>query len=182
MRQSFLAAIALLSTLVSVQSADADWFEHHYHNIKRGYHRNVAWPWPYVCPDRVAVREPFRMMVDNGWRRQNLLGPHHFNAQSNRLTTAGELRVHWIMTQAPPERRSIFVERADSPDVTSQRLAVAREYAMRVSVDGQEPQTFESHLVSEGRPASIVDATNVRFYESMRPPVLPPPIGGTGAP
>jgi hypothetical protein len=178
MRRSFLAAIALLSTLVSVQSADADWFEHHYHNIKLGYHRNVAWPWPYVCPDRVAVREPFRMMVDNGWRRQNLLGPHHFNSETNRLTTAGELRVHWIMTQAPPERRSIFVERAARPDVTAERMAIVREYATRVSLDGQEPQAFESHLVSEGRPASVVDATNVRFYESMRPPVLPPPIGG----
>jgi hypothetical protein len=82
------------------------------------------------------------------------------------------------MTQAPPERRSIFVERAARPDVTAERMAIVREYAARVSLDGQEPQAFESHLVSEGRPASVVDATNVRFYESMRPPVLPPPIGG----
>jgi hypothetical protein len=178
MRRSFLAAIALLNALVCVQSADAVWFEDSYYNIKRGYHRNVDWPWPYTCPDRAAVREPFRMMVDNGWRRQNLLGSHHFNAETNRLTTAGELRVHWIMTQAPPERRNIFVERAATPDVTAQRLAVARDFAVQVAIDGQEPQTFESHLVSEGRPASIVDATNVRFYESMRPPVLPPPIGG----
>jgi hypothetical protein len=154
------------------------WFEDTYYNIKRGYHRNEAWPFPFICPDRAAVREPFRIMVDNGWRRQNLLGQHHFNSETNRLTTAGELRVHWIMTQAPPERRSIFVERAANPEVTAQRLAVARDYAAQVSIDGQEPQTFESHLVSEGRPASIVDATNVRFYESMRPPVLPPPIGG----
>jgi hypothetical protein len=180
MRRSFLAALALLNALVCVQSASADWFEHHYHNIKRGYHRNMAWPWPYICPDRVAVREPFRMMVDNGWRRQNLLGSHHFNAESNRLTTAGELRVHWIMTQAPPERRNIFIERAASPDVTAQRLAVAREYAAQVSIDGQEPQAFESHIVSEGRPASVVDATNVRFYESVKAPVLPAPITGIG--
>jgi hypothetical protein len=178
MRRNLLAVLALFVSFACVQSADAVWFEHSYHNIKRGYHRNEAWPWPYVCPDRVAVREPFRMMVDNGWRRQNLLGPHHFNAETNRLTTAGELRVHWIMTQAPPERRNIFIERAAQPEVTADRLAVVREYAAQVAIDGQEPQAFESHLVSEGRPASIVDATNVRFYESMRPPVLPPPIGG----
>ncbi len=178
MRRSFLARYALLSTFVCLQSADAVWFEDNYHKIKRGYHRNEAWPWPYVCPDRLAVRDPFRVMVDNGWRRQNLLGPHHFNAETNRLTTAGELRVHWIMTQAPADRRSIFIERAAQPDVTDERLAVVREYAAQVAIDAQEPQAFESHLVSEGRPASVVDATNVRFYESMRPPVLPPPVAG----
>jgi hypothetical protein len=179
MRRNLLAVLALLSSLISVQSANAGWWEDSYHYVKLGYHRNAAWPWPYVCPDRDAVREPFRVMVDNGWRRQNLLGQHHFNPETNRLTTAGELRVHWIMTQAPAERRNIFIERSAQPDVTTERLAVVREYAAQVSIDGQEPQAFESHLVSEGRPASIVDATNVRFYESMRPPVLPAAITGS---
>ena len=178
MRLNLLAVVAVLGALVCVQTADAWSFEESYHQAKLGYHRNEAWPYPFICPDRIGVREPFRMMVDNGWRRQNLLGQHHFNAETNRLTTAGELRVHWIMTQAPAERRSIFVERADTADVTAERMAVVRGYAAQVSLDGQEPQAFESHLVSEGRPASVVDATNVRFYESMRPPVLPPPIGG----
>jgi hypothetical protein len=176
MRRNLLAVIALLASVVCVQSAKAGWWEDSYHYVKLGYHRNAAWPWPYVCPDRMAVREPFRLMVDNGWRRQNLLGPHHFNAETNQLTTAGELRVHWIMTQAPAERRSIFLERAAQPEVTAERLAVVRQYASQVAIDGQEPQAFESHLVSEGRPASVVDATNVRFYESMRPPVLPAAI------
>jgi len=80
--------------------------------IKQGYHVNKQWPWPYVCPDRIAVREPFCIMVNNGWRRENLLGAHHFNPDSNQLTSAGQLRVQWIMTQAPPDHRNIFVERA----------------------------------------------------------------------
>jgi hypothetical protein len=141
--------------------------------IKRGYHQNVIWPWPYVCPDRAAVREPFAMMVNNGWRRQNLLGEHHFNANSDQLSTAGELKVHWITTQAPPERRNIYVERSLNPEVTERRLAAARDYAARVETGGQVPQVFDTHLVSEGRPAATVDATNVRFQESMPPPVLP---------
>ena len=180
MRRSLLALAALVAALLCVESADAVWIEDGYHYVRRGYHRNVAWPWPYVCPDRIAVREPFQAMVNNGWRRQNLLGTHHFNFESNQLTTAGELRVQWIMTQAPPERRSIFIERSTDPEVTAQRLAVVRDYAAQVAIDSQEPQAFESHLVSEGRPAAVVDATNVRFYESMRPPVLPPPVAGPG--
>ena len=92
MRLSVLSVVAIWGTLQFIESADAVWFEDTYHNIKRGYHRNEAWPFPFFCPDRASVREPFRIMVDNGWRRQNLLGEHHFNAETNRLTTAGELR------------------------------------------------------------------------------------------
>jgi hypothetical protein len=173
MRRTLLAIVALLVVAGCTRTAGAVWVESKYHEIRRGYHRNVAWPWPYFCPDRVAVREPFRMMVNNGWRRQNLLGPHHFNDNATELTTAGELRVHWIMTQAPAERRSIFIERAQESHVTAQRIEAVRQYAAHVAVDGQEPQVADTHLVSEGRPAAVVDATNVRFQESLPPPVLP---------
>ncbi len=179
MRRCLLATLAFSIVAVSFQSAKAVWIEDSYRNIKRGYHRNVAWPWPYTCPDRNAVREPFSIMIDNGWRRQNLLGPHHFKAETNELTTAGELRVHWIMTQAPPERRRIFVERANTPETTAQRIETARMYAAQVAANA-DPQVMDTHLVSEGRPASVVDATNVRFYESMRPPVLPAATAGLG--
>jgi hypothetical protein len=112
-------------------------------------------------------------MINNGWRRQNLLGPHHFDSKADHLTTAGELRVQWIMTQAPEARRTIFIERDIDPAVTAQRLATARDYAAQLTAGGQPPQLMETHLISEGRPASVVDATNVRFQESMPPPVLP---------
>jgi hypothetical protein len=114
-------------------------------------------------------------MVNNGWRRQNLLGVHHFNPVTNQLTAAGELRVQWIMTQAPPERRDIFVERALDADANSQRLAAVRDYATKVTIDGRMPQVQESHLVSEGRPAAVVDAVNVNFMKAMPAPVLPDP-------
>ena len=177
MRRTLLAALAPMIVGGFVHTAQAVWVDETAHYIKRGYRQNVVWPWPYVCPDRIAVREPFAIMVHNGWRRQNLLGTHHFKPGTNELTTAGELRVHWIMTQAPPERRTIFVERALEPKVTEQRLAAAREYAAHVALNGELPQVAETHLVSEGRPASIVDATNVRYQESMRPPVLPVLVG-----
>jgi hypothetical protein len=180
MRRTLIAAVVVVIGASCVPSALAVWVDSTAHYVRRGYHRNEMWPWPFVCPDRVAVREPFCMMVDNGWRRQNLLGPHHFTADGNKLTTAGELRVRWIMTQAPPERRSIFIERSVETDLTGQRLATAREFATQVAVDGQEPQVFETHLMSEGRPASVVDATNVRFQESLPPPVLPASTYGNG--
>jgi hypothetical protein len=141
--------------------------------VKQGYRANQMWPWPYVCPDRVAVREPFCLMVNNGWRRENLLGSHHFIPETNQLNAAGQLRVQWIMTQAPPDRRNIFVERSLDQSITNQRIAAAQEYAAQVALDGRPAQVSQTHLVSEGRPATLVDFTNTKFQQSMPVPVLP---------
>ena len=180
MRRTLIATLASMIVGGFVHTAQAVWVDETAHYVKHGYRQNVDWPWPYICPDRIAVREPFCQMINNGWRRQNLLGPHHFKS-SKELTTAGELRVHWIMTQAPADRRTIYVERALEPEVTERRLAAVRDYAAKVVFDGQMPQVTDTNLVSEGRPAAVVDATNVRFYESMQPPVLPAVVGAAGS-
>jgi len=174
MRQAIIAAIVVAIGASHASAAQVDtmaWY------IKCGFRQNVDWPWPYVCPDRTATRQPFNIMVQNGWRRQNLLGAHHFTPDGDKLSTAGELKVRWIMTQAPPDHRDVFVERSIDPTITTHRVAAARDYAEKVSIDGQTPVVEETYLLCEGRPASVVDAVNVRFQESMPPPVLPTASG-----
>ena len=173
MRRAIIVTLAAVMLAGGAQSAFAVFVDSMGHRVKRGYHQNVAWPWPYICPDRMAVREPFAIMVTNGWRRQNLLGSHYFDPQTQQLTTAGELQIRWILTQAPPERRQLFVERSIDPAVTAQRVAAARQYASLVSDNGQLPPIYETNLMAEGRPATMVDMTNVRFMENMPLPVLP---------
>jgi hypothetical protein len=173
MHRTLILALTCLTLVSSEQAANAVFFDDGVHYVKRGYYANQMWPWPYQCPDRIAVREPFCLMVNNGWRRQNLLGAHHFNASTNQLTTAGELRVQSIMTQAPVDRRNIYIERSLEADTNAARLTAVRDYATRVSTDGRTPQVEETHLVSEGRPAAVVDATNVKFMQAMPAPVLP---------
>jgi hypothetical protein len=125
----------------------------------------------------MAAREPFEIMVRNGWRRQNMLGSHHFNPGTNKLTTAGELHVRWIMTQAPESRRQVFVERSIDPMVTAERLAATREFTERAALDGRVPSVTETNLVAEGRPAATIDWINVKYLENMPPPTLPDPQG-----
>ncbi len=173
MRQMMLATIAILVTALAATSASAVFIDTTAHYIKSGCRRNTAWPYPYICPDRAAVREPFEIMVRNGWRRQNLLGGYLFDPATNQLTMAGQLQVRWIMTQAPPAYRQVFIERSLDPAVTAERIAATRQFAARVSLDGQLPEVFESGLMAEGRPAAIVDTTNVKFMENMPAPVLP---------
>ena len=69
MRRTFIAAAAIVITLGIVQAASAVCADHAVMYYKHTFYSNAQWPWPYVCPDRVAVQEPFCMMINNGWRR-----------------------------------------------------------------------------------------------------------------
>ncbi|HEX5103587.1 MAG TPA: hypothetical protein VFV87_07250, partial [Pirellulaceae bacterium] len=39
-----------------------------WYRSKVDWHRNNAWPEPFASADRAAVREPFCLMIDNGWK------------------------------------------------------------------------------------------------------------------
>lgn len=170
--------VVVLACVGSVAGAQAFWLDAFFHRVETGRRINAQWPAPHVCPDRMHVRAPFDQMVVNGWRRQNLLGPQHFTEDSSALTTAGELKVRWIMTQPPEQFRQVFVERSMNPTDTAKRVEVAQQYASQFGM-GEGALVTETNLIEEGRPASMVDAIEVRFRESMPPPVLPAAEGAT---
>lgn len=149
--------------------------------IELGRKINEAWPYPHVCSDRQWAVAPFETMVQNGWRRQNLLGAHHFDEETQRLTRAGELKVRWTMTQNPPQYRKLYVERSLDPSVTEQRIATARAFAAQASMEGSEPVVAETHILSQGRPATSVVFEQKSFQENMIPAVLPAPTGDAAA-
>jgi len=110
-------------------------------------------------------------MVNNGWRRQCLLGRHHFDAETGKLTRAGELKVRWILTQTPPNRRQIYIERAADTTTTEQRLATAQDYANGMTLEGGEAMVAATHIQSEGRPAAVVDRERSLYIENRFPPI-----------
>lgn len=150
-------------------------------HIKNGCQTNAMWPYPYICPDRVWAKAPFDVMVNNGWRRQNLLGSHHFDSETGKLTRAGELKVHWILTQTPPSQRQVFVERSMDQSVTDQRVAMAQEFAGDIQFDGEQAIVQDTYVRSPRRPAGIVDAERNSFIESRPPAVLPAANSSTAA-
>jgi hypothetical protein len=88
------------------------------------------------------------------------------------LNEAGQLRVAWILTQAPIHRRTIFIERSINAVVTGRRIEAAQQYAAAVAPEGTI-QIVDTHIMYEGRSAVDVDMTNVRFRESAPAPILP---------
>ncbi len=141
--------------------------------FKAGYTANVAWPSHFIPPARRGVCDAFAVMANNGWRRQNLLGDYHFEPESNKLTRAGEMKVNWILTQAPVQRRTVYVQRGAEESQTSARLASVENYGGTMSPAIASVDVMDTHIVAEGHRASSVDNIFVGYQENRPPPVLP---------
>ncbi len=172
MKRLALAAIALGMTTLAVAPADGFWLDAFYCHLERGREGNNLWPHQHLETDRRNASAPFDVMVRNGWRRQNLLGSHHFTEDGAQLTEAGKLRVQWILTQPPVEHRQVFIERSLNEEVNVARIAAANEFATIAVRDGVPTDAQGTHILSDGRPATTVDFVNTQFRENMMTPAL----------
>jgi len=146
----------------------------------REFKRRNCWPKPFSCPDRYAVRAPFHTMVNNGWRRQNLLGDHHFARGTGELTEAGKLKVRWILTAAPQHHGEIYVHKAETVDETAARMESVRLAAAEIAPERGPPPVLETGIPEYGWPAWRVDAVGRAFESSMPEPKLPEVQAGEG--
>lgn len=152
----------------------------HGEEFKAAFHDNLMWPQQYVKPSRRAICQAFDTMTVNGWRRNNLLGKYDFNTEGEGLSEAGKLRVTWILTQAPPNRRTIFVQRGIDEATTAARVEAVQTLAANFSYAGPA-DVQESHLQDDGHPASSVDAVFTGFNANQMPPILPQASGGASS-
>ena len=175
------SAVLFLGLVLGVPSvAGAQWsslWDSGYHD----YRRNVEWPEPFLQPDRAATVMPFSLMIANGWRRQNLLSDYHFIDDGSQLNLAGETKVRWILTQQPPNRRIIFVQRGLTQDVSVARVAMVQRSADRLYGSRGTPLVLESDLPNDGWPADDIDATSRRFIATRPDPRLSNSSGGGGS-
>jgi len=163
---SLVTVLALMGT--SKPLVAGPWHDFHYN-----FHLNNCWPLPYVYADRAHVRDTMESQVANGWRRQHLLGDHYFNSETSELTEAGQIKVRWILTQAPEHRRTLFVQRSLNPDVTQARIASVEQAASQVLGPGETPVIQDTHLMAEGHPAADVASTAIRYRDTKPAPQLP---------
>ncbi len=145
--------------------------------FKSGYTANVIWPRQFVPAARRPIHETYAAMINNGWRRQNLLGDYHFDQETNVLTRAGEMKVQGILTQAPINRRDVYVQRATTSTETATRIAAVQGYSSQLSPAVGQVNVNDTHIVAEGHSAMAVDNMFIGFQTNRPAPVLPPPAG-----
>jgi hypothetical protein len=155
-----------------MNQASDKWAQFKY-RCKVDWHRNNAWPEPFATADRAAQREPFCLMVDNGWKMQNTIGTFLFDPTSQQLNTAGEHLVRWIVQQAPQHRRAVFVLKGDSPEATQARVDSVQVAVARFACAGESPPVILTTTEPAGWPASYVDTMTQQFQATIPSPRLP---------
>jgi hypothetical protein len=168
-----MVALAGIARAVPAEAQCGACWQAFWQSVARDWRRNNCWPEAFLGPDRQAVRSPFVIMVKNGWRRQNLVADHHFEEGTATLNQSGELKVRWVMTQAPRQHRTIYVRQARTPDDTAARIAAVTEFATQFAEEGQSPTVVETNVDPSGWPAARVDMIDRKWHDSTPEPRLP---------
>jgi hypothetical protein len=134
---------------------------------------NNRWPHQYTWPSRRGICQSFAIMANNGWQRQNLLGQYHFDPKTGELSAAGRVKVQWILTQAPPQRRTIYVEQFGEQQLMAARVQSVQTLAANLATGAGPADVQETLLHDDGHPAGSVDAVFTGFSTNQKPPVLP---------
>jgi hypothetical protein len=172
------SALVFSAAIVTASVSQADWTEF-WERVHLDWHRVNAWPEPFLHADRDLVRQPLIAMTDNGWRMQNTLSDHLFDGETSKLTQAGTLKVRWIVTQAPPHRRTVFVLRGATPDSTLARVDAVQEAITQLVPQGNRPEVLLTDVIPVGGSGDYFDAVDRQLKDSIPPPRLPQ-VGPTG--
>jgi hypothetical protein len=171
-----LAALAAL-VFVLPGLAHAELFK----RMHRDYRRNNCWPDPFLVPDRMSVRAPFAVMINNGWRVQNTLGDEHFDPETGALNDAGKLKVRDILTYSPPQHRTVYVLQAHQDELTAARRRAVGDFVSGLNTISEGPLVAETNIPPRGWPAENVSAIGTRFNATAPDPRLPPATTGYGS-
>ncbi|MDA1049657.1 MAG: hypothetical protein O3C40_04135 [Planctomycetota bacterium] len=178
MRQTTLV-LAFVAAVVTASVTQAGWTEF-WDRVHLDWHRMNSWPEPFLHADKDLARQPLLAMTDNGWRMQNTLSDHLFDIERHSLTQAGALKVRWIVTQAPPHRRTVFVLRGTTPDATLARVDAVQEAITQLVPQGNRPEVLLTDIIPIGGSGDYFDAVDRALKDSIPPPRLPDANGPTG--
>jgi len=119
------------------------------------FHHAHYWPYPYNSQDEAYVRGMIETQTTNGWVGACTLQEYHFD-DNHQLNSAGRGQLYWILTQAPPQYRTVYVAQGMSPQIAQVRLENAQASAREFLPDGSVPIVLRSGSIY-GRPAEEID-------------------------
>jgi hypothetical protein len=155
-------------------------FNQFWHRCSVDFYRNNTWPEPFLTADKMALRTPYCIETDNGWKLQNTIGTYLFDNDTQRVNQAGELLVKWIVTQAPSTRRAVFVLKGDTAEATNARLQSVQA-AVAKYADGCVYPVLLTTTEPAGWAASYIDTITQQYNASIPSPRLPPrQVSGSG--
>ena len=168
------AVIAMAVVATTATSASADWnWNSWWHGMHVGFHRNNAWPDPFNEVDAAQVIAPFEVMKANGWRLHNTIGHELFRPGDGALMASGNRRVHWIATQAPESRRTVFILKGQSEAETAARVASVQATLAKIPMDGPSPQVLVTAIEPPTASGDWATKINREWLDHLTAPRLP---------
>ena len=144
-----------------------------WHRASIDFHRNNCWPQPFQAQDHELTRNPLIAMTAAGWRQNNTLSDHFFSMDDQAINQAGEIKIRWIVTQAPPHRRTVFVLRGPTPESTAARVAAVQSKVDKFASAGQHPEVVVTEVIPPGASGDYFDQVDRQFKQSIPAPRLP---------
>lgn len=170
-RRSVFTGLALVGGSMP-SLASADWHSF-WRAVDVDYARVQAWPQPFTDVDARQTVMPFEVMKQNGWRLHNTIGHDLFRDVDGALMAAGHRRVQWIATQAPSDRRVIYVLKGRTPSETDGRLAAVRATLAQVETNGPPPQLMITEIEPTTSSGDWATQVNREWLNSLPAPKLP---------
>jgi hypothetical protein len=171
MRRS-LTCLTISALLIgSLGTAQAGWPEFR-HQCGIDYARNNSWPQPFRGADANSVVAPFEIMRNNGWRENNTLGTPLFSTQHS-VSEAGLLKIEWIVTQAPPNQRIVYVKSGRTKEETAARVESVQLAVSQIIPTGPLPQI----LVTEIEPTTSSGAYQTLVHRALVKTTPTPRLG-----
>jgi hypothetical protein len=127
-----------------------NWWHKFWGQVDLHRKRVNVWPEPFVGHDRELVRGPFRQMADNGWKTQNTFSDYLFDPGSNELTSAGQAKLAYILTQTPPHRRQVYVLEGASQEDTAARVASMYRSVTQIAPDSGPCAVMTTKIAPRG--------------------------------
>ena len=186
---SRIRLVLCLTLVLGGLSAVADAQVHHksawhafWGRVGLDFHRMNAWPEPFLTADRQLTRCIWMPMIARGWQYENTLTDFHFDADSGELTTAAIAKIRWISTQAPADRRTIFVMRGHTNEQTEARVDLVQREATNVLAEGPLPAVVRTNQQPHGfsRTGNYQNLMWQSLEGSIQAPALPASAGGGG--
>ena len=123
--------------------------------------------------DRANTRLPFALMVQNGWKYQNLIADYYFADDGKTLTEAGKRRIEWILTETTSQHRTIYLKAGETDEITRARLDAVQSVAATHLLAGDKLDIRITQAAPLGWPAEYVDHVERAYIKTMPDPRLP---------
>ncbi|MBA3311671.1 MAG: hypothetical protein M3552_12040 [Planctomycetota bacterium] len=133
------------------------------------YHASTYWPHPYNCWDRAWVKNVLAVQTANGWMQATTLCGYHFDDETQMLNESGRNQLRWILEQAPPQFRTVYVQAATDRTSSQARQAAVETEAAEMAGAASAPVVVRPVQLA-GRPANEVDALRRSELQTMPQP------------